>query len=109
MKKNNIPGGVYVIVKDNKIVRVGAYGVRAKGAKAKVDANTVFRLASVSKTFAGGLAAQLEHEGRFGWNDKVTKYVPGFRFRSPNMTAQLKVEHLLAQNAGLSAELLLMI
>jgi beta-lactamase class C len=103
MKKNNIPGGVYVIVKDNKIVRVGAYGVRSKGAKAKVDANTVFRLASVSKTFAGGLAAQIEHEGRFQWSDKVTKYVPGFRFQSPNMTAQLKVEHLLAQSAGLSA------
>ena len=102
MAKNNIPGGVYVIVKDDKIVRVGAYGVRSRGAKAKVDANTVFRLASVSKTFAGGLAAQVAHEGRFSFDDKVTKYVPGFKFRSPNMTAQLKIEHLLAQNAGLS-------
>ncbi len=102
MSKNNIPGGVYVIVKDDKIVRVGAFGVRSHGTKAKVDANTVFRLASVSKTFAGGLAAQVEHEGRFNWNDKVTKYVPGFRFRSPAMTSKLTVEHLLAQNAGLS-------
>lgn len=102
MAKNNIPGGVYVIVKDDKIVRVGAYGVRSRGAKAKIDANTVFRLASVSKTFAGGLAAQVAHEGRFSFSDKVTKYVPGFKFRSPNMTSQLKIEHLLAQNAGVS-------
>ncbi len=102
MAKNNIPGGVYVIVKDDKIVRVGAYGVRSRGAKAQIDANTVFRLASVSKTFAGGLAAQVAHEGRFSFQDKVTKYVSGFRFRSPSMTSQLKIEHLLAQNAGLS-------
>jgi beta-lactamase class C len=102
MAKSNIPGGVYVIVKDDKILRVGTYGVRSRGAKAKVDANTVFRLASVSKTFAGGLAAQVAHEGRFSFQDKVTKYVPGFKFRSPNMTSQLKIEHLLAQNAGVS-------
>ena len=103
MQKAKIPGGVYVIVQGDKIVRVGAYGVREVGSKSKVDANTIFRLASVSKTFAGGLAAQVEHEGRFRWDDKVTKYVPGLAFRSPKMTSQLTVEHLLAQNAGLSA------
>lgn len=102
MQKHKIPGGVYVIVQGDKILRIGTYGVREAGSKAKVDANTVFRLASVSKTFAGGLASQLVHEGRFNWEDKVTYYVPGLKFRSPAMTAQLKVEHLLGQNAGLT-------
>ena len=101
MQKNRVPGAVYVIVKNDKIVRVGAYGVRSVGSKTPVDANTIFRLASVSKTFAGALAAQAEHEGRFDWNDRVTRYVPGLQFRSQAMTAQLKVEHLLGQNAGL--------
>ena len=102
MQKHKIPGGVYVIVQNDKILKVGSYGVRSVGSKAKVDANTVFRLASVSKTFAAGLAAQLHHEGRFNWEDKVSYYVPGFAFKSPAMTAQLKVEHLLGQNAGLT-------
>lgn len=101
MAKNRVPGAVYVIVKNDRIVRVGAYGVRSVGSKTPVDANTIFRLASVSKTFAAGLAAQVEHEGRFDWNDRVTRYVPGLQFRSQAMTAQLKVEHLLGQNAGL--------
>jgi beta-lactamase class C len=101
MKKNKVPGAVYVIVKNDRIVRVGAYGVRSVGSRTPVDANTIFRLASVSKTFAGGLAAQVQHEGRFDWNERVTHYIPGLKFRSPAMTAQLKVEHLLGQNAGL--------
>lgn len=101
MAQNRVPGAVYVIVKNDRIVRVGAYGVRSVGSKTPVDANTIFRLASVSKTFAAGLAAQVEHEGRFDWNDRVTRYVPGLQFRSQAMTAQLKVEHLLGQNAGL--------
>lgn len=101
MAKNRVPGAVYVIVKNDRIVRVGAYGVRSVGSKTPVDANTIFRLASVSKTFAGALAAQAQHEGRFDWNDRVTRYVPGLKFRSQAMTAQLKVEHLMGQNAGL--------
>lgn len=101
MAKNRVPGAVYVIVKNDRIVRVGAYGVRSVGSRTPVDANTIFRLASVSKTFAGALAAQAQHEGRFDWNDRVTRYVPGLKFRSQAMTAQLKVEHLMGQNAGL--------
>lgn len=103
MQKSKIPGGVYVIVQGDKIVRIGTYGVRSVDSKAKVDANTIFRLASVSKTFAGGLATQIQHEGRFSWDDRVTKYVPGFSFRSTAMTNQLKIEHLIAQNAGVSS------
>lgn len=103
LAKSKIPGGVYVVVKGDQIVRIGTYGVRELGTKAKVDENTIFRLASVSKTFAAGLATQIEHEGKFNWQDKATQYVPGFSFRSPAMTNQLKVEHMLAQNSGLAA------
>lgn len=100
--QTKVPGAVYVIVKDDRIIKVGAYGVRVAGTKAAVDANTTFRLASVSKTFAGALTAQAAHEGRFSLQDRVSQYVPGLKFRSPAMTAQLKVEHLMAQSAGLS-------
>jgi len=103
LAKSKIPGGVYVVVKGDQIVRIGTYGVREWGTKAKVDENTIFRLASVSKTFAAGLATQIEHEGKFNWQDKATQYVPGFSFRSSAMTNQLKVEHMLAQNSGLAA------
>lgn len=103
MAKHKIPGGVYAVVQGNRIVRIGTYGVRDLDSKSKVDEHTVFRLASVSKTFAGALASQLVQEHRFSFEQPVTKFVPDFRFRSPAMTNQLKVEHLLGQNSGLSA------
>lgn len=101
LKKNNIPGAAYAIVKDNRVVKVGAYGVRSVGSKSNIDAYTVFRLASVSKTFAGQLSSLLVHQGRFQWDDPVTRYVPSFSFKSPRHTGALKVEHLLSQSAGL--------
>ena len=91
MQEQGIPGASYAIVYKNQIVAAKGYGVREVGSKLPVDAYTVFRIASVSKTFAGGLAAQVAHEGRFSFQDKVTKYVPGFKFRSPNMTAATSI------------------
>jgi len=101
LKKNHIPGAAYAIVQGNHIVKVGAYGVRSVGSKSKVDAYTLFRLASVSKTFTGQLASMLVHQGRFQWQDPVTRYVPDFSFKNPRLTKALKIEHLVSQSTGL--------
>jgi len=53
LSKARVPGGAYAIVKNDRIIKIGSYGVRVVGEKARVNADTVFRLASVSKTFAG--------------------------------------------------------
>ncbi|OYW92660.1 MAG: hypothetical protein B7Z18_07815, partial [Alishewanella sp. 32-51-5] len=54
MQEQGIPGASYAIVHKNQIVAAKGYGVREVGSKLPVDAYTVFRIASVSKTFAGG-------------------------------------------------------
>nr|WP_237709688.1 serine hydrolase domain-containing protein [Microbulbifer agarilyticus] len=102
MKKSGIPGGAYVIVDHDKVVAMDTYGVRVKGKKQKVTSHTVFRLASVSKTFAGSMAALLEHENKFNWGDKVVRYVPELRFKTPALSMQLQVQHLLSHSSGLT-------
>jgi beta-lactamase class C len=47
LKKYNIPGGAYAIVKNNKIIALEKFGYTDKKKVKKVDGNTVFRLASV--------------------------------------------------------------
>ncbi|SHE90865.1 beta-lactamase class C [Microbulbifer donghaiensis] len=102
MKAKEIPGGAYVIVDGNKVVAMDTYGVRVKGKKGKVDLDTVFRLASVSKTFAASMATVLEHEKKFSWTDKVVRYVPELSFKTPSLSRQLEVEHLLSHSSGLT-------
>ncbi|SDZ90648.1 serine hydrolase domain-containing protein [Microbulbifer marinus] len=102
MKQKAIPGGAYVIVDGNKVVAMDTYGVRVKGKKGKVDRDTVFRLASVSKTFAASMATVLEHEKKFSWADKVVRYVPELSFKTPALSRQLEVEHLLSHSSGLT-------
>ncbi|MBL4604025.1 MAG: beta-lactamase family protein [Emcibacteraceae bacterium] len=69
LKENKVPGGAYAIIRGGKVIAMQGLGVRALGSKAPVDENTVFRLASVSKTFAAGLTAQLVEEHKFNWDD----------------------------------------
>ena len=102
MKAKGIPGGAYVIVDGNDVVAMDTYGVRLKGKRGKVDRHTIFRLASVSKTFAASMAAVLEHEKKFDWSDKVVRFVPELSFKTPSLSRQLQVQHLLSHSSGLT-------
>jgi beta-lactamase class C len=103
MQEQGIPGASYAIVYKNQIVAAKGYGVREVGSKLPVDAYTVFRIASVSKTFAGGLASIMAAQGHFRWDDPVVRYVPEFSFKTRSYNNKLKVEHLLAQSTGVIA------
>lgn len=103
MAEQNIPGAAYAIVYKNRIIAANGYGVREVGSNLPVDAYTVFRIASVSKTFAGGLAAILAAQGHFRWDDPVVRYVPELSFKTRSFNNKLKVEHLLSQSTGVIA------
>jgi hypothetical protein len=61
----------------------------------------VFRLASVSKGFAGALAAIEVKEGKFGWQDPIVQSVPQFKLKTPRDTARVTIEDILSHRTGL--------
>jgi len=101
LKENKVPGGAYAIIKGGKVIAMEGVGVRALGSNSKVDENTVFRLASVSKTFAAGLTAQLVEDQKFNWDDKIVDYIPEFRFKTKNYSSNLTVNHIMSQSSSL--------
>lgn len=101
LEEAGVPGGSYAIVRNGRIVHAAGYGVRANGNDLPVTADTVFRVASVSKTFAAQLTAMLVSEGLISWEDGVTRYVPEFRLKHPDHARQLQIRHLLGQSTGI--------
>ena len=101
LKKNKVPGGAFVIVEGDKVVNLGTYGKRHKGGKKKIDADTVFRLASVSKTFAGTLASLLVHEHKLSWQQPITTYLPEFSLAPPAKGSDITLGHVIGQSTGL--------
>lgn len=94
-------GAAYTIVFGGEVIHTGTYGLLEKGKPARVDEHTLFRLASVSKGFAGVLASMLEQEGVFSLNDRVVEHYPGFQLKDSINTAELTIRNLLSHTSGL--------
>lgn len=64
----NIPGAAVAIVKGGEVVNLKGYGVRTVGAPGKVDADTVFAIASITKPFTAAALGMLVSEGKLAWD-----------------------------------------
>src|SRR5262245_36534155 len=101
LKTTGVPGvGVAVVCKD-QVVHLKGFGVREAGKAERVDADTVFQLASVSKPLASTVLAALVGEGAIDWDDRVIDHDPGFRLSDPFVTREVTLRDLLCHRSGL--------
>ena len=98
-----VPGLAMAIVHNGRILSARGYGVTDVSNPQPVDAHTVFRLASLSKAFAGALTGLLVADGTVRWDSKVSEYVPGFQLSDPWATGRVTVADLLSHRVGLKA------
>ena len=93
------PGAAFAIVTKDQLVQVTTVGYTNAARTQPIDPQTIFRMASVSKTFAAEVVGILVEEGALDWNDPVTRYVPDFRINGD--TSKIRIHHLLGQSTGL--------
>ena len=101
LKQYSIPGGAYVIVQNKNIIAMENFGHTDKAKSHDVDNNTVFRLASVSKTFAATITTMLAQEKQLSLSDPITKYVPHFTLATNGAAQKIQLKHLLSHSSGL--------
>lgn len=97
-----IPGLAMAIVHNGRVLSARGYGITDVRAAEPVDAHTVFRLASLSKGFAGTMAGLLVNDGTLRWDSRLTQYLPSFTLRDPSAAQQITVADLLSHRVGLS-------
>jgi beta-lactamase class C len=101
LKKYSIPGGAYVIVKNDNIIALETFGHTDNKKHQKITNNTVFRLASVSKTFAATITTMLAQEKHLNLSDPITKFVPHFSLAKHGAAQNIQLKHLLSHSSGL--------
>jgi CubicO group peptidase (beta-lactamase class C family) len=89
------------VVKDGQVLLARGYGVRRTGDTTRVDANTLFQIASNTKAFTTALLAQLVDSGRIAWDDPVTKYLPWFQLSDSWVTREFTIRDLVTHRSGL--------
>ena len=99
--RSGVPGAAVAVVAGDGAVYVRCFGVREVGRPEKVDKDTVFQLASVSKSFTSTMLAALVTEREIAWDDPVHKYWPAFALWDPWVSRHVTFRDLMAQRTGL--------
>lgn len=95
-----IPAIAVVVIKDDKPIFIKTYGVADKEAGTRADNNTLFYIASSTKSFTALAAALLDKEGSIKLNNPVVKYSKGIRFKK-EIPEKVTVQNLLTHTSGL--------
>ena len=95
------PGGALVIVENGKVVLQQVYGVRREGESQLVTAETLFRIASLSKTFASAAASILVKETPLTWQEPLRPNLAHVKFKESSYGGQISLRHLMSQSSGL--------
>lgn len=104
MERSGVPGMAVAVVRDGKTVFAKGYGVRRAGEDARVDPDTVFQLASVSKSISATVVAHEIGEGRVTWNTPIVEHLPWFKLSSPFVTTDVTVGDMFAHRSGLPGQ-----
>jgi CubicO group peptidase (beta-lactamase class C family) len=102
MKSANVPGLVYGVVKDGKLVLVRGLGVQDIVARRPVTVDSRFRIASMSKAFTALAILKLRDEDRLSLDAPAERYVPEMRgWKYPTADSpRVRVADLLHHTAG---------
>src|SRR5437899_892476 len=100
LKEYEVPGAAVAVVQNGKVALLKGYGVRDVTKPGAVDENTIFQLASVTKTLTGAAVGTVVDEGKLDWDKPIFNYLPEFVGYDPYMTRWLTERDLLAQRTG---------
>ena len=98
-----VPGLSVAIVKGDSVVYLKGFGVLELGKPAPVTPNTLFAIGSNTKSMTAAAIGMLVDEGKMRWDDKVTRWLPGFELFDPYVTREITMRDVLSHRSGLGA------
>lgn len=97
------PGLAYAVIYGGEIIHLGSFGFTDVEQQIPVSEKSVFRIASMTKSFVAAAILQLRDAGKLRLDDPVSQYIPEFSDQpmptddSPVIT----IRHLLTHTSGL--------
>lgn len=89
-----IPGMSMVIVKDQKVLGARGFGFADVDGRVPATPETVYHIASFTKTFAATLIMQLVEQGKLDLDEPMSHYSSDFKDDS------VRIKHLLSHTSG---------
>ncbi|HEY4189779.1 MAG TPA: serine hydrolase domain-containing protein [Candidatus Limnocylindrales bacterium] len=105
-EESRTPGVAWGVVRDGALVHSGGAGTIRDGEDRLPDADAVFRIASMTKSFTATALLMLRDEGRLGLDDPVADHVPALAgWRPPTADSPpISIRQLMTMSAGLATD-----
>jgi len=98
---NHFPGYSFGIVLDGKLVFTTSGGYTNVGTKTPATSGSMFRIASMSKSFTAMAIVKLRDDGKLNLDDKVSTYIPELKYQGLTTdAAPITIRDLLTHSAG---------
>jgi CubicO group peptidase (beta-lactamase class C family) len=105
MTKTGIPGMAVAVVHGGKTVYAKGFGVKdvrnGDAADNKIDPDTVFQLASLSKPFGSTVVAHQVGLNAIGWDTPIVEKLPWFALSDPAVTRMVTIGDMYSHRSGL--------
>lgn len=101
MKKSGIPGMAVAVVHGGKSVYAKGFGVKDMRSGDKINPDTVFQLASLSKSLSATVVAQQVGSNAIGWDTPIVSKLPWFALSDPAVTRMVTVGDMFSHRSGL--------
>jgi CubicO group peptidase (beta-lactamase class C family) len=101
-ERSHAPGVAWGVLLDGELVHAGSWGHRDVASQASIDRDTVFRIASMTKSFTALSILKLRDEGRLALDDPAERHVPelGSLVYPTADSPKITIRHLLSHAEG---------
>jgi CubicO group peptidase (beta-lactamase class C family) len=101
MKKSGIPGMAVAVVHGGKTVYAKGFGVKDVRSGDRIDPDTVFQLASLSKPLSATVVAHQVGTNAIGWDTPIVSKLQWFALSDPAVTQMVSVGDMFSHRSGL--------
>jgi CubicO group peptidase (beta-lactamase class C family) len=103
LEQTGVPGMAIAVVHGDETIFAEGFGVREIGTDEPVSADTVFQIASISKSLsATGVSAAIgQSDGALDWSTPIDELLPGFAFSDPVVTGRATIGDAFSHRTGL--------
>lgn len=104
-EENKYPGYAYGIILDGKLIYTGCGGIIDSDKKKLATSQSMFRIASMTKSFTAMAILKLRDEGKLRLDDPISDYIPELqRAHLTQDSATITIRDLLSHSAGFSTD-----
>ena len=106
LKRNKVTGTSIAIVDNGEIVYATGYGFSDLENKRKADANTIYGIGSISKTFTALSIMQLQEQEKLRVTNSIKDYLVDLKIENPfNEINQIYINDILCHTSGLPSDI----